>query len=115
MNAEPTSFTELLEQRRVSVQETLRTATDEELVALNAQLFPDGQHPWAEAFRNFVQEHKAERALRGETSDGYAFIYYPTANRGIWYRHLETVQGVGILSETSLKALAEIVRGHTKM
>ncbi len=113
MIPEPQNFSELLEQRKASAKETLRAASDEELVALVDYLFPDGTHPWAEAFREFIQTHRSERSLRGETFDGIGFVYFPTSNRGIWFHHMNTVQGVGLLSDRSLAVLADISRGKS--
>ena len=79
------------------------------------ELFTDHTHPFAEAFSKFIDEHRSESAVRGETSDGIAFVYYPRSNRGMWYRSDgRTVEGVGLLGENSLKALSElcIVAGH---
>jgi len=47
--------------------------------------------------------------VRGETSDGIAFVYYPRSNRGIWYERSGKELGVGMLGPTDLNALAEIV------
>jgi len=113
MIPEPQNFTDLLEQRKASAQETLRAATDEELVALVDFLFPDSTHPWAEPFREFIETHRSERALRGETFDGIGFVYFPTANRGIWYHFTNTVHGVGLLSDRSLQVLADISSGKS--
>jgi hypothetical protein len=84
------------------------------LRALVGELFPDGVHPWAVSFSQFIEEHHAEPAVRGETSDGIAFVYYPRSNRGIWFEHTGKALGVGLLSQTSLKTLSEIVSetGH---
>ena len=60
-------------------------------------------------FSQFIEEHCSERAVRGETSDGFAFVYYPQSNRGVWYEHTGKAIGVGLLGQTSLKALSEIV------
>jgi hypothetical protein len=63
----------------------------------------------------FIEQHQAEPAVRGETSDGFAFVYYPQSNRGIWYEHTGKALGVGLLGQTSLKQLSEIVSevGHS--
>jgi hypothetical protein len=106
---EPSGFAEKLNQRKESARRTLREASCEELRALVLELFPDGGHPWAVPFSQFIEEHSSERAVRGETSDGFAFVYYPQSNRGIWYEHTGKAIGVGLLGQTSLKALSEIV------
>ena len=56
----------------------------------------------------FIDEHRSERALQGETSDGISFIYYPESNRGIWYQYQDRTVGVGILGEPALQVLSEI-------
>jgi hypothetical protein len=84
------------------------------LRALVSELFPDGSHPWTESFSHFIEEHQAEPAVRGETSDGIAFVYYPRANRGIWYERTGKALGVGMFGPAALKVLSEIVSetGH---
>ena len=86
----------------------MRPASNEELLALGRQLFPDGSHPWATTFSEFIQEHKAEPALRGETCEGIAFVYYPRSNRGIWCRKIGDAYAVGLLDENELKILSEV-------
>ena len=105
---EPSGFGDRLAQRKESAQRTLRDASSEELQALVLQLFPDGTHPFAEPITKFIQEHHAEKAVRGETSDGVGFVYYPRTNRGIWFKFENEFVSVGLLGTTSLKALAEI-------
>jgi hypothetical protein len=118
MFSEPPSFSETLVRRKESARHTLRSASPKELHALIGELFPDvpdGTHPFAEAFSKFIDEHRSESAIRGETSDGIAFVYYPRSNRGMWYKYAGSmVQGVGLLGENSLKALSEIciLAGH---
>ena len=107
---DPLSFADRLSQRKESARRTLREASAEELRALDAELFPDKTHPFAESFSRFIEEHRSERAVRGETSDGIAFVYYPGPNRGVWYQYKGKgdLVGVGLLGATSLKALSEI-------
>lgn len=112
MNPEPASFAQLLEERRASARETLREVSEEDLRNLMREIFPDETHPWAEPFATFLQEHRGERVLRGETSDGYAFVYFPQSNRGAWYQHLGSLLGVGLIGDRGLKALAELAKGH---
>ena len=114
MMTEPTSYGERLTERKESARRTLRDASSEELQALVAQLFPDGTHPFAEPFSKFIQEHDHEKAVRGETSDGISFVYYPRANQGIWYITKDDSVSVGLLGPAILKALSEIAAetGH---
>lgn len=114
MPYEPSGFKEKLTKRKESARQTLREASCEELRALVLELFPDGTHPWAVPFSQFIEEHRTEPAVRGETSDGFAFVYYPRSKRGIWYEHTGKDLGVGLLGQTALKVLSEIVpeSGH---
>jgi hypothetical protein len=108
---DPLSFADTVAQRKESARRTLREASAEELRAIVAELFPDNTHPFAGPFSRFIEEHCSERAVRGETSDGIAFVYYPQSNRGVWYQYAGAgnLVGVGLLGETSRKALSEIV------
>ena len=108
---DPLSFAETLAQRKESAGRTLRQAAPEELRALIAELFPDKTHPFAESFSRFIEEHRSERAVRGETSDGIAFVYYPQSNRGVWYQYAGAgnLAGVGLLGEKILGVLSDIV------
>lgn len=117
MFSEPLSFSETLARRKESARNTLRSASPKELHALIAELLPPDEtaSPFAEAFTNFIDEHRSETAVLGETSDGVGFVYYPRADRGMWYKYDRgTLLGVGVISENSRKALAElcIVAGH---
>ncbi|MBV9999580.1 MAG: hypothetical protein JO015_10760 [Verrucomicrobia bacterium] len=112
---EPTDSAELLARRKDSARHTLRTVFPDELHALVRELFPDEMSPFAGAFSDFIDEHRSETAVRGETSDGIAFVYYPRSNRGMWcLRAGDTVQGVGLLGENDLKAVSELcaLAGH---
>jgi hypothetical protein len=108
MMTEPTGFAERLAQRKESARRTLRDASTEELRDLVTQLFPDATHPFAEPFSKFIEEHASEKAVRGETSDRISFIYYPRANKGIWYISNDAGVSVGLLGTTSLKELSQI-------
>jgi len=106
---DPAGFAEKLALRKESARQTLRGASKEELHALIAELFPpDTVHPFYELFSQFIEEHRSETAVRGETSDGIAFVYYPRTNRGMWYMHTGKRPSVGLLGTTSLKALSEL-------
>jgi hypothetical protein len=109
---ESVSFSDLLREREASVRRTLREISYEELRSLFQKLFGERADPWAEEFSQFTEEHKSEHTVRGETSDGYAFVYYPLSNRGIWYENTGKAFAVGLLTEPVLKALAEILSEH---
>jgi hypothetical protein len=105
---DPSGFAENLALRKESARGTLRAASREELQTLISELFADTVHPFYEPFSQFIEEHRSETAVRGETSDGIAFVYYPRSNRGMWYTHAGKRLSVGLLGTNSLKALAEI-------
>jgi hypothetical protein len=107
---DPAGFAENLMLRKESARRTLRTASNEELRALVAQLFADTVHPFYEPFAQFIEEHRSETAVRGETSDDIAFVYYPRTDRGMWYKYTGKRLSVGLLGTNSLKVLAEITK-----
>ena len=102
-------FAEKLSRRKEGALQTLRPKSTEELHALSHELFPDGTHPWAATFSQFVEEHKTEPAFRGEASEGIVFVYYPRSNRGIWRERIGEVYAVGLLNGTALKMLSEVM------
>jgi hypothetical protein len=115
MNREPSTFAETLARRKESARRTIHEVSIGELRALVLELFPDGDHPFIEPISQFIEEHRSERALRGETSDHISFVYYPTSDKGIWYQYTSERPSVGLLGPTSRKTLAEIVaeKGHS--
>jgi len=109
MDTEPLAFAETLARRKESARRTIRDISVNELRTLVGELFPDGTHPLMEPISQFIEEHRSERALRGETSDGISFVYYPQSAKGIWYQYTGKLPSVGRLGPTSLKLLAEIL------
>jgi hypothetical protein len=108
MSTEPLNFAATLSERKESARRTLRQASIEELRALAIELFAERAHPFAETFSQFIEEHRSETAVRGETSDGASFLYYPRSNRGIWYMYVGERLSVGLLGKNSLTALSEL-------
>jgi outer membrane protein TolC len=49
-------------------------------------------------------------SYRGETSDGYSFVFYPSTSRGMWYRFDTRLSGVGIISEKTMNFLTQLVK-----
>ena len=105
----PSDYAIKLIQRKESARRTLRPTSREELEALSHELFPDGTHPWAATFSQFVEEHKTESVFRGEASKGIAFVYYPHSTRGIWYERIGEAYAVGLLDKTDLKMFSEVM------
>jgi len=110
MTFDLSDLAEKFAERKESARRTLRDVSPKELHDLVLHLFPDTNHPFAEPVTHFVEEHKGERAVCGETSDGVSFIYYPQANRGMWYTKKDGSLSVGLLASRSLKALAELTQ-----
>jgi hypothetical protein len=110
MKNEP-SFDEVLAARKQSAAESLRPAAPEEAQQLLTEIFSgDPAHPWLDSFTRFVQDHQDETPYRGETSDGYSFVFYPQTARGMWYCFETRLKGVGIISEKNVKALSQLVK-----
>ena len=110
MTFDLSDLAEKFAERKESARRTLRDVSSKEVHDLVLHLFPDTNHPFAEPVERFVEEHKTERAVRGETSDGASFIYYPQANQGIWYTQKEGSLSIGLLASRSLQGLAELTR-----
>jgi hypothetical protein len=105
------SFEEIVSARKDSAAASLRFATPEEVRRTLDEIFSaDPLHPWFESFTRFVEDHKDESAYRGETSDGYSFVFYPRSGRGMWYRFDTRLTGVGIISENAIKFLIQLVK-----
>jgi hypothetical protein len=102
-------FDKELVERRESVRHTLHQTSSQELHELVRTLFPDGTHPWAAEFSKFIEEHRAESPVRGETSDGFVFVYYPQSNCGIWYKYFDESLAVGLLWPSHLRLISEIM------
>ena len=106
---QPSDLDEKLVERRESARHTLRQTSSQELQELVRTLFPDGTHPWAAEFSKFIEEHRAESPVRGETSDGFVFVYYPQSNCGIWYKYVGKLPAVGLLGPSNLRMISEIM------
>jgi hypothetical protein len=108
---EPFDFADKLVERQKSAGHTMRQVSTDELHAMVRQLFPDGTHPWATEFSQFIEEHRSESPVRGETSDGFVFVYYPQSKCGMWCKYIGTSPAVGLLGATELRMISEIMSG----
>jgi len=90
---QPSDFADKLSQRRKYARHTLRQTPRQELHELVRALFPDGTHPWAAEFSKFIEKHRTEFRVRGETSDGFGLVYYPRSRCGIWYKYIRKFTG----------------------
>jgi hypothetical protein len=99
---------EITEARREAIRKSLRPLTTEEVTALGEAIFPYADDPWREQFFAFLAEHPGAMFHHAHFPDEREVLYCRSENRGIWF---VPHQGVGVLSETALKALAEITSG----
>lgn len=97
----------LNESRRQAIAATIQPATLEELRAMGERLFPFLDHPWRRQYFEFLDEHPNSKYFRASTDDGVGILYCQEHNRGIWFI---PGSGIGILQETGLNALSDIVK-----
>src|SRR3974390_2672197 len=90
---QPPDFAGKLIQRRKCARHTPRQTSRQELHELVRALFRDGTHPWAAEFSKFIERHRTEFLVRGETSDGFGLVYYPRSRCGIWYKYIRKFPG----------------------
>jgi hypothetical protein len=102
------NFEEILEARRDSVRETIQPLSREEVVALGEKVFPYADDPWREQFFTFLESHPGAAFYHASFPDEVEILYCHSEKRGIWF---VPRQGVGVLSESALQALAEITSG----
>jgi hypothetical protein len=108
---QPVDFAETLVERKECARHNLRQVSAQELHELVHTLFPDGTHPWAAEFTKFIEQHRAESPVRGETADGFGFVYYPQSISGIWYKYIGKLPAVGLLGPSHLRLITEILSG----
>ncbi|HSI65412.1 MAG TPA: hypothetical protein VLE43_19960 [Candidatus Saccharimonadia bacterium] len=97
------------EVRRQALADTVQPATIEELRAMGEKFFPFLDHPWRRQYFQFLDDHPDSKYFRASTDDGVGVLYCEEHNRGIWFI---PGSGIGILQETGLKAMSEIVQKH---
>jgi hypothetical protein len=102
------NYEEILQGRAAAVKESLKTLGDEEVKALGERLFPYADDPWREQFFAFLAEHPGATFYHATIPGGIEILYCHSENRGIWFAPR---QGVGLLQEKGLQALAGIVSG----
>jgi len=108
---QPVDLAQTLAEREESARHNTRQASIQELQELVHTLFPDGTHPWAAEFTKFIEQHRAESTVRGETADGFGFVYYPQSNTGIWYKYFGESPAVGLLGPSHFRMISEIMSG----
>lgn len=102
------NFEEIEETRREAIRNSIRPLTNAEVTALGEEVFPYADDPWREQFFSFLAEHPGATFYYAHFPDEREVIYCHSENSGIWF---VPHQGVGVLSDSALKALAEITSG----
>ncbi len=103
-------YEEILNLRRNSAADSLRLAEAQELEQFVNEFFVnDQEHPWHLPLKEFIQKHEDEPIYRGETADGYGFVFSPSAVKGIWFCNRDRARGIGLLGPAALDALKRMV------
>lgn len=89
----------------------MRAVTPAEVTqSLEKVFLNNSSHPWAKRTVEFVEEHKAEISLSAELPEGYQVIFYPEANKGLWYKTGARLEGIGMLQPPALEKLCTIAQ-----
>jgi hypothetical protein len=108
---EATDFGELQRQRKDAAEQTMRAVTPAEVTETLEKVFlNNSSHPWAKRTVEFAAEHKADTILSAELPEGYHVIFYPEANKGLWYKTGARLEGIGMLQPSALEKLCAIAR-----
>ena len=100
---------EIRAQRREMAEQTLTLSTIPQVRAEIERIFAgNNSHPWFQTCMDFLEKHSVEPVLCGKLPENGAFIYFPRANQGIWYRFAERLEAVGGIGPQGSQALAEI-------
>lgn len=97
---------ETLAARRKSIEETVRSATLEDVKQLGSERFASASDPWAESYQTFLAEHPRGNYYLARTVEGADVVYCRDAGKGIWFL---AGRGMGILQPKGLRLMAEIV------
>lgn len=104
-------FGEVQRQRKEAAEQTMKTVTAAEVAATLEKIFlNNSSHPWARRSADFVEQHKTDTILLAELPDGYHVIFYPKAEKGLWYKFGAHLEGVGMLQTAALEKLCAVAR-----
>jgi hypothetical protein len=106
MPSENLNMDEITEARRTSIEETIHTISVEEMAALGEELLPYVDHPWREAFFNFLKENPSATFYHAITHDQIHILYCSDKEKGIWFL---PGSGLGPLQAKGLGILKQIV------
>lgn len=103
-------YEEILALRKNSAAESIHKIPPAEIEEFVHTFFAnDVNHPWYQLCTDFVKEHADDTPYRGETEDGYGFIFYPKAEKGIWFCTRDRARGIGMLAPKAIQVLSEMV------
>lgn len=103
---------EIRAQRREMAEQTITLSTVALVRAEVEKIFEgNNSHPWFQTCMDFLGGHAADPVLCGKLPENGAFIYFPRANQGMWYRFGSKLEAVGKIGPQGLQALAEIAAG----
>lgn len=99
----------IISQRKESAAHSLRVISVDEARGLIHEIFADNMlDPWFEMATKFLAMHPNETILRGELPEHAAFLFFPNANKGLWYREHEGIKAMGPIADRGLAMLSEI-------
>lgn len=99
-------FNATLEKRRKSVEESIRQIDTADMKKIGEDLFPYLDHPWRDAFFNFVDENPHSTFYHARTTDGFEILYCKEKEKGIWF---VPDSGKGPLQARGIQIMKEIV------
>ena len=105
---EPLDFENVVEERRRSLAQTIRTIAVPEMKKLGEELFKSGDDPWREIYFGFMTENAGATFHHATTSDGIQVLYCKDKDRGIW---LLPSGGKGPLQANGRRAMKELIEG----
>ena len=106
MTHENLDIDSVMEGRRKAVEKDIREISPEDMKSLGEELFPYPDHPWHEAFFNFLKQNSVSTVYHAVTNDGIHVLYCRDKEKGIWF-----VPGLGRgpMQARGLKVMKEIV------
>jgi len=108
---EAIDFGEVQEQRKEAAAKSMRVVTASEVAAQLEKIFlNNSSHPWAQRTAEFVEKHKTDAVLSADLPDGYHVVFYPHADKGLWFKIGERLEAVGMLQPGALEKLVAIAR-----
>lgn len=102
-------FETLTEERRKSIEKSIRSISPEELKKIGEQIFRFADDPWRQKFFSFIAEHQGASFYHATTSDGVNIVYCSDKDKGMWFL---PGTGMGPLQERGRKTMKEMAGKH---